>query len=70
MRQIVRLSSLAAAGWATLTVSLGTARTLRRIHSRKDDLETLRGAGIDRAARVLARAAMDLAPTAPPVQDR
>lgn len=47
--------ALAAAGWTTLTLSRGTARTLRRIHTSRDTLATMRGAGIEGAARVLAK---------------
>jgi len=49
--------ALADAGWETLTLSRGTARTLQRIHTRRDTLEHMRGAGIGGAAAVLARVA-------------
>lgn len=52
--------ALASAGWTTLTLSRGTARTLRRIHTSHDTLATMRGAGIAGAARVLARTAAEL----------
>jgi hypothetical protein len=52
--------ALASAGWQTLTLSRGTARTLRRIHTSRDTLATMRGAGIAGAARVLARTAAEL----------
>jgi len=52
--------ALASAGWTTLTLSRGTARTLRRIHTSRDTLATMRGAGIAGAARVLARTAAEL----------
>jgi hypothetical protein len=45
------------AGWEVVTLSRGSVDTLRRIHTRRDDLAHLRGDGIDRMARVLARAA-------------
>jgi Zn-dependent M28 family amino/carboxypeptidase len=45
------------AGWQSVTLSRGTLRTLRRIHTSADNLEHLRGDGITAAARVLARAA-------------
>jgi putative aminopeptidase FrvX len=53
--------ALAAAGWDTLTLSRGTIRTLQRIHTRRDTLANMRGTGISGAARVLARAAIELA---------
>jgi len=52
--------ALANAGWTTLTLSRGTARTLRRIHTSRDTLTTMRGTGIAGAARVLARTAAEL----------
>ena len=48
------------AGWEAVTLSRGTLRTLRRIHTKSDDLEHLRGDGIDAAARALANAAITL----------
>ena len=51
---------LASAGWATATLSRGTARTLQRIHTSRDTLATMRGTGIPGAARLLARVAADL----------
>lgn len=53
--------ALASAGWSTLTLSRGAARTLRRIHTSRDTLATMRGAGIAGAARVLAKTAAELA---------
>lgn len=50
-----------AAGWQTVTLSRGTIRTLNRIHTRRDSLDSLRGTGIPDAARVLARLAEELA---------
>jgi len=52
--------ALASAGWTTLTLSRGTVRTLRRIHTSDDTLATMRGTGIAGAARVLADAAQEL----------
>lgn len=52
--------ALAAAGWRTVTLSRGTLRTLQRIHTSRDTLDTMRGTGIGDAARVLARVAEDL----------
>lgn len=51
---------LAAAGWKTLTLSRGTFRTLQRIHTTRDTLDSMRGGGISGAARVLARTATEL----------
>ena len=48
------------AGWESVTLSRGTLRTLRRIHTRRDSLEHLSGDGIEGAARALARAAITL----------
>ncbi|HKW49148.1 MAG TPA: M28 family peptidase [Gemmatimonadaceae bacterium] len=48
------------AGWEAVTLSRGTLRTLRRIHTRRDSLETLRGSGIAGAALALASAAVIL----------
>jgi Peptidase family M28 len=52
--------ALADAGWQTLTLSRGTARTLQRIHTTRDTLATMRGSGIAGAARVLAQTATEL----------
>ena len=52
--------ALADAGWQTLTLSRGTIRTLQRIHTRRDTLAEMSGAGIDGAAAVLARVATEL----------
>lgn len=52
--------ALADAGWQTVTLSRGTIRTLQRIHTSHDTLDAMRGSGIAGAARVLARAAMEL----------
>ena len=48
------------AGWDAVTVSRGTLGTLRRIHTRGDNLEHLKGVGIASTARALARAALTL----------
>jgi hypothetical protein len=53
--------ALAGAGWETLTLSRGTARTLQRIHTTRDTLASMNGVGISGAARVLAQTASDLA---------
>lgn len=52
--------ALADAGWETLTLSRGTTRTLLRIHTRHDNLHSMRGVGIGGAAHVLARTASRL----------
>lgn len=52
--------ALADAGWQTVTLSRGTLRTLRRIHTVRDTLDGMQGAGISGAAEVLARAATEL----------
>jgi hypothetical protein len=52
--------ALADAGWETLTLSRGTLRTLLRIHTSRDNLQSMRGVGIAGAARVLARTASRL----------
>jgi hypothetical protein len=48
-------------GWATVTVSRGSLATLRRVHTPGDTLATLRGAGIDEVATLLARTVEALA---------
>jgi hypothetical protein len=48
--------ALADRGWTTVTVSRGSLRTLRRVHTPQDSLATLRGDGIDEVATLLARA--------------
>jgi hypothetical protein len=53
--------ALAEAGWRTVTLSRGTVRTLGRIHTSRDTLNAMRGTGVPGAARVLARAARELA---------
>jgi acetylornithine deacetylase/succinyl-diaminopimelate desuccinylase-like protein len=49
-----------AVGWPTVTLSRGTIRTLNRIHTRRDSLNNLRGAGIPEAANALARIVEEL----------
>jgi hypothetical protein len=53
--------ALSDAGWRSVTVSRGSLASLRRVHTRDDSLAKLRGEGISRTARVLARAAEALA---------
>lgn len=48
------------AGWEAVTLSCGTLGTLRRIHTRDDNLDHLKGTRIASAASVLARAAITL----------
>jgi hypothetical protein len=48
-------------GWHTVTVSRGSFRTLRRVHSVRDSLDNLTGSGIDDVATLLARASEALA---------
>lgn len=52
--------ALADAGWETVTLSRGNVRTLQRIHTSRDSLDTMRGTGIARAAQVLARTATEI----------
>lgn len=52
--------AFADAGWATVTVSRGSMRTLARVHSENDSLERLRGDGIDEVSALLARTATEL----------
>lgn len=52
--------ALADAGWETVTLSRGDLRTLQRIHTSRDSLESMAGTGIATAARVLARTATEL----------
>ena len=47
-------------GWEVATVSRGTLRTLRRIHTSRDNVRAVRGEGIALTGRVLARAALTL----------
>ncbi|MEO7084536.1 MAG: M28 family peptidase [Gemmatimonadaceae bacterium] len=51
--------ALADAGWQTVTLSRGNARTLRRIHTSRDSLSAMRGTGIATAARMLAATALE-----------
>ena len=52
--------ALADAGWETVTLSRGDLRTLQRIHTSRDSLESMNGTGIATTARVLARTATEL----------
>jgi hypothetical protein len=52
--------ALADAGWEAVTVSKGTLRTVARIHTRRDTVHGLEGAGIARTADVIARAIQEL----------
>ena len=52
--------ALADAGWDVITISRGTMSTLRRIHTPADSLETMTGAGIPDAARVMVALAREL----------
>jgi hypothetical protein len=52
--------AFASAGWTTATLSRGSLRTLRRIHTMSDDASVMRGTGIAVSARVLAATATDL----------
>ncbi|MBA3889637.1 MAG: M28 family peptidase [Gemmatimonadaceae bacterium] len=54
---LVDAVALSDAGWQAATVSRGTLRTLARVHTSRDSLAHLTGAGIPEAAAVLARAA-------------
>lgn len=49
------------AGWEAITLSRGTISTLSRIHTKRDNLEHLTGAGVDAAAPLLVRVARELA---------
>ena len=53
--------ALTDAGWRSVTVSRGSFASLRRVHTREDSLQYLRGDGIAKTARALARAAEALA---------
>ena len=56
--------ALADAGWQVITLSRGTAATLRRIHTRRDDLAHMDGRSLETAAALLAGAAARLPGTA------
>ena len=49
--------AFASAGWDAVTVSRGSLATLRRVHTRRDSLDALRGDGLREVSVVLARAA-------------
>jgi hypothetical protein len=48
-------------GWRAVTLSRGSLKSLRRVHTPDDSLATLRGTGVNEVATVLARAAEALA---------
>jgi putative aminopeptidase FrvX len=52
--------AFADAGWEAITLSRGTIATLARIHTKRDNLDLLTGAGVDDAAHLLARVAREL----------
>jgi hypothetical protein len=52
--------ALADAGWATVTVSRGSMRTLARVHGVRDSLAHLRGDGIGEVSTLLARTATEI----------
>jgi hypothetical protein len=52
--------AFADAGWEVLTLSRGTIATLARIHTRRDSLDALTGAGVEHAVPVLTRVAREL----------
>ena len=53
--------AFASAGWTAATLSHGSTRTLRRVHTRRDTLDALTGTQVDPMAWVLARTAETLA---------
>ncbi|HEX2717512.1 MAG TPA: M28 family peptidase [Gemmatimonadaceae bacterium] len=53
--------ALADAGWSAVTLSRGTLGTLARIHRRADDVERMRGTGVEAMARLVAAAAREIA---------
>lgn len=53
--------ALADAGWSAVTLSRGTLATLARVHRRADNLDALRGDGVEEMARLLAAAAREIA---------
>lgn len=53
--------ALADAGWSAVTLSRGTLGTLARVHRRADNLDALRGEGVEEMARLLAAAAREIA---------
>jgi hypothetical protein len=57
---LVDAVAFADAGWEALTLSRGTIGTLARIHTRRDTLTALTGAGIEDAVPVLMRVAREL----------
>lgn len=57
---LVDAVAFADAGWETITLSRGTIHTLARIHTKRDSLDVLTGAGVEDAAPLLARVAKEL----------
>lgn len=53
--------ALADAGWSAVTLSRGTLATLARVHRRADNVDALRGDGVEEMARLLAAAAREIA---------
>ena len=53
--------AFASAGWSAATLSHGSMRTLKRVHTRRDTLAVLAGTQVDPMGWVLARAAETLA---------
>jgi hypothetical protein len=53
--------ALTDSGWRAVTLSRGSLKSLRRVHTPDDSLATLRGTGVNEVATVLARAAEALA---------
>ena len=51
---------LANAGWRAVTLSRGSLATLARVHRATDDLDHLRGDGVEEMARILAAAAQEI----------
>ena len=53
--------ALADAGWSAVTLSRATLGTLARIHRSADDVERMRGTGVEAMARLVAAAAREIA---------
>jgi hypothetical protein len=53
--------AFSSAGWSAATLSHGSMRTLKRVHSKRDTLAVLAGSQVDPMGWVLARAAETLA---------
>jgi hypothetical protein len=54
-------TALSDAGWHTVTLSYGSLATLRRVHTKRDSLDNMRGTSVDDVSVILARAAEALA---------